>query len=283
MTVRSCAAALVVPVLLSTACVDVGDPESPGESFGLDGPAVTGSWWADRAGSGRCVNLVPEDGWSAGLDATLLDFENPYEGIDAGLSQVAEALVGSESFGSIEADFWIDGAIISNVGSSPDSELWFADGSLYVPTVDLTGGVAGARPGDVVRFHVNAVKKDYGTDKISGIDSFEILDRDNPIAVFSPDWQQMVYDHTPWLHHNIAVVGELVRLDGPCGGSATCYFLAGNEQDPDSTVTFRVSNSLPMSVGACVQLIAPLGEFSNSPQFNLAAPGGDTRWVRRFL
>lgn len=273
----------LAPALLASACVTVDGVEGPGQSAGLDGPAVTGSWWADRNGTGRCSNLVPDDGWSAGLDASLLDFDDPYDGIDAGLTQIVDALDGVESFDSVPADLWIDGAVISNVGSSPDSELWFADGNVVIPTVDLTGGVAGAQPGDVVRFHVNALKKDYGVDKISGIDSFEILDTGFPIAVVQPDWNQMVYDHGPLLNQNIAVVGELVALDGPCGGSASCYFLAGNEQDPSATVTFRVSNSLPMGVGACVQLIAPLGEFSNSPQFNLAAPGGDTRWVRRFL
>ena len=169
---------------LSVACASEPPPVDPGETLGLGGAAGSGSsWWSEQVGEGRCANLVPQDGWSAGLDPDLLDAGDPYADIDAGLTQVVDALAGEQAFDAVPADLWIDGAVISNVGSSADAELWFADGLTVIPTVDLTSGVAGARPGDRVRFHVNAVKKDYGTDKIAGIDSFEILERDQPIQV----------------------------------------------------------------------------------------------------
>ena len=276
--------AALASLSLLSACASAPDPVDPGDSYALGGAAPDGAgWWADQtAGSGRCQQLAPDDGWSAGLDPTLIDLDDPYAGIDAGLTQVEDAVAGAQSFDPIPSDIWIEGAVIANVGSSPDSELWFADGSLVVPTVDLTGGVAGARPGDRVTFHVNAVKSDYGIAKIAGIDSFSILDRDNPIAVFEVPWSELINDHTGWLNHNISVVGELLALEGPCGGSATCYSLAGGD-DQGATMTLRVSNSAPMGVGACVELIAPLGEFSDAPQFNIAAPGGDSRWIRRFF
>lgn len=275
------AALAIVPLL--AACASAPEPVSPGDTYALAGAAADGpGWWDQQTGDGRCQQLVPDDGWTAGLDPTLLDLDDPYAGTDAGLTQVADALAGAQSFDAIDADFWVEGAVISNVGSSPDSELWFSDGVTVVPTVDLTGGVAGARPGDRVSFHVNAVKSDYGIDKIAGIDSFSILERDQPVAVYEVDFNTLLNDHTAWLNHNIWLVGELVALEGPCGGSATCYSLAGGT-DQGATMTLRVSNSAPMAVGACVELIAPLGEFSDAPQFNIAAPGGDSRWIRRFF
>ena len=269
---------------LSVACASEPPPVDPGETLGLGGAAGSGSsWWSEQVGEGRCANLVPRDGWSAGLDPDLLDAGDPYADIDAGLTQVVDALAGEQAFDAVAADLWIDGAVISNVGSSADAELWFADGLTVIPTVDLTSGVAGARPGDRVRFHVNAVKKDYGTDKIAGIDSFEILERDQPIQVVQEDLDTVIANFRDYLHYNIYVVGEVVQYERACGGSASCYSLAGADDGAASTMTLRVSNSVPMAAGACVELIAPLGEFSDSPQFNIAAPGGDSRWIRRFL
>ncbi len=276
--------ALMPTALLATACTRSAKPSDVGPDVGLGGPAGDGSsWWASQTGSGRCARLLPQDGWTAGLDPELVDYDFPYAEIDAGLDAIHDALDGELSFDAVPADLWVEGAIIANVGSSPDSELWFADGFTVIPTVDLTGGVSGARPGDKVRFHVNALKKDYGIDKIAGIDNFSIQESGLPIAVYEPDFSALINDHQSWLNRNIHLVGELVSSQGACGGSATCYDLTASEVQGGATLTLRVSNSAPMAVGACVELIAPLGEFSDAPQFNIAAPGGDGRWIRRFF
>ncbi|TNE84653.1 MAG: hypothetical protein EP330_28685 [Deltaproteobacteria bacterium] len=167
---------------------------------------------------------------------------------------VTGAVVSAADFRDPSTEFWVQ-----DVNTAAHIQLFFA-GNTDDVTVPLNSG-------DVVSFDVVGLENYFGNLQVNDLANFTVDSRqaDTGQTVYAPDVTGTQIDAVALESHMIHLYGEITSDDGACGSSSTCYTLNHGGQN----IVYRAGNSVQFFVGDCVDVYAPMGNFSNAPQLNL--------------
>ncbi len=192
---------------------------------------------------------------------------------DSGLAALF-ALIPSSGDTVTEQTLPIVEATVINVGyapsgGTPNIYLEDAAGALMTFYVETSPDV---KPGDKVSMTVTDATNYFGNREITGLTDFTIVSSGNPVHYNVANGTAL--DVATMSLQNVHVWGELSAELPDCG--ASCFDLTYGTE----TVTYRINNEFleyPDQVGDCVDVLAPLGSYSNAPQLDIG--NYDWRWV----
>jgi len=146
--------------------------------------------------------------------------------------------------------------------------LWLADANGAVRTYlkdDSTDTIAegSIQPGYTISFTATELKDYEGTLEITQMSA---ITKGTPGKVYVQEAAGQTLSAASHFEEMVHAYGKLVSDSTACGGSSVCFDYDIGEQ----TVTFRVKSSGNLMKGDCVDVYAPMGQFSGSPQFDIA-------------
>ncbi|MEL6346143.1 MAG: hypothetical protein AAFV53_23740 [Myxococcota bacterium] len=258
-------------------------------SFGCD--AASEDPRGTNAQPGQATELTPLDGdgevdidcqigpafpdyWAGAIDdPDLITYDNYDESFDAGISDVLIAIADGDGAFPLQ----VTDAIVSNFTEREQriELLWLVDasGGLLIDAGVLALSAEDVRPGDAVTLTVLEGELDFNTPTVTDVIDFTINSTGN--AVYVVDGASVDVTVGEHLNTNIRASGELIASEGSCGGGFSCYtFRFG----PGSPATLRVRDGFGFDVGDCIDLLAPLGQFGGTGQFNI----DNNNWVSTY-
>ena len=204
--------------------------------------------------------------------------DTPYT-FEAGVGEVVDVLSALTGGEYADLDHVIDGAVVTNIDYAPDGasdvSFWFADGtgSLRTYAADLGGlTVDDLSRGDVVSFRATSGTSYYGELEVTEIADFQIVSSGEPVYVM--DGNEAMLDYDSHGRSNVSVYGEVLSLQGDCGGQNCWDVELANGQ----MVTLRVKDIIELYVGDCIWWIGPLGVYD----VDLRLPASNFDWFSYF-
>ncbi|MFT5684131.1 MAG: hypothetical protein ACI8RZ_005072 [Myxococcota bacterium] len=202
------------------------------------------------------------DAWAGAVDPALVT-TTPYD-FAAGIGDILDAAPAS---GALSIDIAVTDAVVANFTeySGEIDQLWLADagGGLqtFGPDIGLTAEEIA--PGDTVSFVATEITTYFSLPELTGLTDLSVTGAGGLVYVIPGNTTTItVADH---LNQNIRAFGELVSEPETCGGSSSCAdFVFG-----DNTVALRFADAIGLSMGDCVDVLAPLTLFSGAPQLNI--------------
>ncbi len=204
--------------------------------------------------------------------------DTPYT-TDAGVGAIVDALSGLAGGEYADFDLIVNGAVVTNIDYAPDGasdvSFWFADGTGTMRTYATSLGsltVNDLTRGDVVSFRATSGTSYYGELEVTAIDDFQIVSSGEPIYVMDGNDAQL--DYATHGRTNVSVYGEVLSLQGDCGGQNCWDVELANGQ----MVTLRVNEMIELYVGDCLWWIGPLGTYDG----DLRLPASNFDWFSYF-
>lgn len=198
---------------------------------------------------------------------------------DAGVGAIVEALSSLSGGEYADFDLVVNGAVVTNIDYAPDGasdvNFWFADSTGTMRTYATSLGsltVDDLTRGDVVSFRATSGTSYYGELEVTAIEDFQIVSSGEPIYVM--DGNDSLLDYGTHGRTNVSVYGEVLSLQGDCGGQNCWDVELANGQ----MVTLRVNEMVELYVGDCIWWIGPLGTFDGE----LRLPASNFDWFSYF-
>lgn len=204
--------------------------------------------------------------------------DTPYT-TDAGVGAIVDALSGLSGGEYADFDLIVNGAVVTNIDYAPDGasdvSFWFADGTGTMRTYATSLGsltVNDLTRGDVVSFRATSGTSYYGELEVTAIEDFQIVSGGEPIYVM--DGNDTLLDYATHGRSNVSVYGEVLSLQGDCGGQ-NCWDV---ELSSGQMVTLRVNEMIELYVGDCLWWIGPIGTYDG----DLRLPASNFDWFSYF-
>lgn len=202
------------------------------------------------------------EAWAGAVDPKRVT-TTPYD-FAAGIGDILDAAPDQDS---ASIDIAVTDAVVTNFteyGGEID-QLWLADagGGLQTYGVDLNLTAADVAPGDTVSFTATEITTYFSLPELTGLTDLSVTG--SGAQVYVVDGNAETVTVAAHLNLNIRGFGELVSEPEGCGGSSVCADFSFG----DNTVPLRFPEALGLSVGDCVDVLAPLTVYSGSPQLNI--------------
>ena len=289
MTWRSLSLALLLAPLTLTGC----PPDNPDDSDvdtneGTDDPGTDDPDSDDDTEEPSDINchVLPTSlpPFAGAIEPASLASETPYT-TDGGLDDVIAATTPATE-DSVTVDIDVTSAIVTTLDFNAEyqdtgiAHRFFVEdaaGGVYVRLDFDTADGWPIAPGDEVSFTATSVRNFNGVMQVGALTDLVVVSSDNPVYVVEGNGQTL--DTTGAINTVHHLFGELVTSGSECGSGWECFDLETRDGLDTNTSTFRIRNdrlTTPYIQGDCIDLYAPLSQFSGEPQFNI----NNFQWVR---
>ncbi|MFT6234733.1 MAG: hypothetical protein ACJAZO_005257 [Myxococcota bacterium] len=292
MTWRSLSLLALITPLTLVGC----PPEDPSETGDVDTSGTEGTDDTDTEGTDDegtegtdapdfDCHVLPSSlpDWTGDLDPPALGTTTPF-GFDAGLDDVIAALPASGETATV--NIAVTGAVVTTLGFNPESDSGVIH-TFYVG--DATGGAlvrldftddttaVDVVPGDAVDFTVTTMENFNGLLQIAAISDLTVTSQGNEVYIVAATGLAIDTINDISVVHQLH--GELTSSESGCGGSSVCFDFETRDGETAVVSTLRINNNnlqTPLIEGDCLQVNAPLTQFSGDAQFNI----GNFAWQR---
>ncbi len=160
----------------------------------------------------------------------------------------------------------VTGAIVTMIAYRADGgypeEVWMADANGAIRTYGTP--IGGVQVGDAVTFRVREVLNYFGEHEVTAIGPVTVDSTGNDVYVHeSPANLNYAQNGRELLH----LWGEIVTVEGPCGGTSSCYQLEHGGAKP---ALLRTGTVVGLAQGDCVEVTWPMGYFDTEVQLDVA-------------
>lgn len=255
---------------VDTSDVDTSDIDTDTDDIDTEAPAID-------------CHVLPSTlpAWGGDIDPPTLITNTPYTN-DAGLGGLLAALDGTTGDQTVDVD--ITGATVTVLDYNRDEDLgqvfrFYVEDANAAFFARLSFDATGydIQAGDIVNFNVTAAQLYFGVPQISAISELTVVSSGNPVHVIEGNGQTLdLTGDVNRVHH---LYGELVSAGEGCQDPNYCFDLETVDGETSTINTLRINQEplqTPLIQGDCVEIIAPMGIFSEAPQFNV----GNYEWHR---
>ncbi len=292
MTWRSLSLIALLTPLTLVGCPPEDPSDSGDDSDGTEGTEDTGTEDTGTEGTEGTdapdfdCHVLPSSlpDWAGDLADPTLVTNTPYT-VDAGLGPVFTAAEAATD-GAVTVDLDVTGAIVTTLDFNRDADesppaifrFWVADSngainmrlSFDAPGWDVVAG-------DEINFTATSVNNFNGTLQIDAIENLTVVSEDNPVHVIEANGIAIdTANNIGVVHH---VFGEVVSAGEGCQDPTICFDFETRLGDDTNTSIMRIRNDrlqTPLIEGDCIEIQAPLSQFSGEAQFNI----GNFQWHR---